>query len=110
MLCSRQHVGQGRPAIIACDVHPDVAKALDEPLRRNAVVPSVRDERAQVILHLLAVSSVVKPSPRDRDHPRLGRDLPVAIAQVQSRQQLADRQIPGAAENHDIVGGDRFKM
>ena len=57
---------------------------------------------AQRRLDHLGVGRAAERAARDADDPALRRQLVVALAVEQRRQQLAPREVAGAAEHHEV--------
>ena len=83
-----------------------MVQALQEP---GAVgrVELAGDVALQLRVDLVAVAGVVQPGSRDGEDPGLLGQLPVAVAQVEGRQQLAHGEVAGAAEDEEVARGDR---
>ena len=106
-----ERAGQLGPAVLPCpraavDVEADVGQAVDEPVEDRRVELLGADEAGQVASDLVAVAGLVEPGSRGGDDAGGGGQLPVAVAEVEGRQQLADGEVAGAAEDHDVGGRD----
>ena len=81
---------------------------LSRPTNRSTVASSRlggADEARQLAADLVAVAGVVEAGAGDRHDPGLGGQLAVAVAEVEGGKQLADGQVAGAAEDHEVARG-----
>ena len=62
------------------------------------------DESAQFSVDFVAIPALVEAGPGHGDDSGVGGQLAVPVAQVQRRQELADGEVTGAAEDHEVAG------
>ncbi len=88
------------------DVDADVGQAGDEAVEDRRVELVGTHEPRQLAADLVAVAGDVEAGTGQGDDPGLGGQLPVAVAEVEGGQQLADGQVAGAAEDDEVGEGD----
>ena len=81
-----------------------MVQAAEHPVERRLVELVGGDVRRQGVADLGAVAVVVEAGAGHRDDPGVVGQLALAVAEVEGRQQLAEGQVAGAAED-DEVGG-----
>ena len=81
----------------------------DEAVDDGLVELAGADEAGQLAADLVAVAGVVETGPGQRDDPRLRGQLTVAVAQVEGGQQLAGREVTGAAEDDEVGRRDGLR-
>ncbi len=94
---------QDVPVVGRCDVERDVVEAAEEPLHGGRVEVVGRDVGLERVGDEGAVAVVVEVAPGDADDPVAGGQLALAVAVVQRREQLAQRQVAGAAEHREVT-------
>ena len=76
----------------------------EQPVRDGVVERAGVDVRRQRAADLGAVAVVVEVGAGDADDPGVGGQLALAVAEVERRQQLAQGQVAGAAEDGEVTG------
>ena len=64
-------------------------------------------EASQFSVDLVAVARLVQARPGNGDHSGVGTELAVPVAQVQRRQQFAEGEAAGAAEDDEVARVNR---
>ena len=85
------------------DVQRHVEQSSEQALGDRRVQLVGRDVLDQGVLHQGPVSVVVNLRARDADDPEAVGQLAVAVSQVQGRQQLAQGEVAGAAEDGEVT-------
>ena len=75
------------------------ARDATAPASAGDLLELVRTRRA----HLVAVARVVELAAGDTDDPGVLRQLVLEVAEIERRQQLAQREVPGAAEHDEVA-------
>ena len=107
-----QQAVQVVPVAAVEHVEPHVVHTGEHPLDRGVVEQARGDVRGERVGDQCAIAVVVEVGAGDPDDPGVGRQVPLPVAQVQRGEQLAQRQVAGAAEDREVtdVGrrGDRL--
>ena len=120
------HAISGQPALVLDRVEPraEPGKAVvlayrrrNKKQRRREIVPCLRIERparksTDSVLRELAIRIVIEARPSDSNNRHARGKQPVEIEVVERGQELAMRQIAGAAEDHerDGIDGDDLRF
>ena len=99
-----EHVGDGHVVAGLGQVDADEPQPCQEPVDGVGVEQVGGDESAQFSADFVAVAGVVEIGPGHGDDSGVGGQLAVPVAQVQRRQQLAQGEVAGAAEDHEVAG------
>ena len=107
----RQHVGDGRVVAGLGQVDADEPQPGQEAVDGFAVEQLGGNEPAQFSLDFVAVAGLIEARPRDGDDSGVGGQLAVPVTQVKRGQQLANSEVAGAPEDHEVASvnpvGDR---
>ena len=94
---------QDVPVVGRRDVERDVVEAAEQPVHGDRVEVVGCDVGLEGVGDEGAVAVVVEVAARDADDPVAGGQLALAVAVVERREQLAERQVAGAAEHREVT-------
>jgi hypothetical protein len=80
----------------------DIAQAIAESTPLLLVEFAVGEIGTQCRFHLVEIAVAAEFTASHRDDAAVCDDLPVAVAMIEGRQELAHRQVAGSAENDEV--------
>ena len=92
------------PVVGVGGVEGEVVEPAEHPGDGRLVEQVGGDVRRQGRAHLGAVALVVDGGARDADDPGVVGQVPLAVAEVEGRQELAEGQVTGAPEDREVTG------